>query len=193
GNVDGAILRRASLDVRKLGVTIGGTAVSYGYDNASRLQTLSSANPAGTGFSATYAYAPNSHLVNTVTFQQTTPSPVTRLTTTSQYDFLNRLQSINPVAAVAAQAPLFRVYGYNQANQRTSVTNGDWSYWSYAYDTKGQVNSAKHYWYDSQAVPGQQFEFGYDDIGNRTTVKEGGDQTGSSAVLRQTTYVQNNL
>src|SRR5205814_6368538 len=98
GNVDGAILRRASLDVRKLGVTIGGTAVSYGYDNASRLQTLSSANPAGTGFSATYAYAPNSHLVNTVTFQQTTPSPVTRLTTTSQYDFLNRLQSINPVA-----------------------------------------------------------------------------------------------
>jgi RHS repeat-associated protein len=37
-------------------------------------------------------------------------------------------------------------------------------------------------------VPGQQFEYGFDDIGNRTTAKWGGDAGGSSASLRSATY-----
>jgi hypothetical protein len=38
-------------------------------------------------------------------------------------------------------------------------------------------------------VPGQQFEYGFDDIGNRTTVKGGGDSQGGT--LRISEYESN--
>jgi hypothetical protein len=38
---------------------------------------------------------------------------------------------------------------------------------------------------------GQQFEYAFDDIGNRLLAREGGDQNGSG--LRRTTCVPNNL
>lgn len=182
-NVDNNLLRRQSLQVEKSGTAIAGTAVSYGYDTASRLQSLTSG-----GFSATYDYAPNSSLINTTTFKQ---SATARLTTTRQYDFLNRLQTITPTPSAASQPPLSRAYGYNSANQRTRRTDGDFSYWNYGYDTEGQLTSARHSWYDNSPVPGQQFQFGYDAIGNRLSSAEGGDANGNN--LRQTGYTPNNL
>jgi RHS repeat-associated protein len=77
-------------------------------------------------------------------------------------------------------------YEYNAANQRTRVTQPDGSYWIYRYDSLGQVVSGKKYWSDNTPVAGQQFEYGFDDIGNRTTAKSGGDSTGAN--LRTATY-----
>src|SRR5207248_708069 len=65
------------------------------------------------------------------------------------------------------------------------------SYWRYAYDPKGELTSAKHYWADGGLVPGQQFEYDYDDVGNRPASREGGDATGAG--LRATSYVPNDL
>ena len=59
---------------------------SYGYDAASRLQTVSDGNN-----SATYLYVANSPLVGQITFKQ---GSTTRMTTTNQYDKLNRLTQI---------------------------------------------------------------------------------------------------
>jgi hypothetical protein len=59
------------------------------------------------------------------------------------------------------------------------------------YDSKGQLTSAKHTWADGEFLPGQQFEYTYDDIGNRLQARLGGDQNGNA--LRQTTYLRNNL
>jgi RHS repeat-associated protein len=187
-NVDSAnLLRRATLTVKRAATAIAGTTVSYGYDAASRLQIVTSPGPTDF-FSAAYDYVPNSSLVKTTTFRHVS---TVRLTSTTQYDFLNRLQSIRAVPGVAGQPPLSRAYTYNNANQRLNRTDGDASFWQYGYDNKGQVTAAKHYWYDAQPVPGQQFEYGFDDIGNRLLAREGGDQNGSS--LRQTTYVPDNL
>ena len=45
----------------------------------------------------------------------------------------------------------------------------DASYWIYQYDTLGQVISGKRFWPDGTPVAGQQFEYGFDDLGNRQT------------------------
>jgi RHS repeat-associated protein len=76
-------------------------------------------------------------------------------------------------------------YMYNDAGQRIRAQLMDGSYWVYEYDPLGQVKSAKRYLADGQVVAGQQFEYSYDDIGNRTSGKTGGDTAGAN--LRTTT------
>ncbi|MCI0540091.1 MAG: hypothetical protein L0Z50_33210 [Verrucomicrobiales bacterium] len=67
----------------------------------------------------------------------------------------------------------------------------DGSYWIYLYDTLGQVISGKRKWADHTPVAGQQFEYGFHDIGNRTSTKVGGDAAGAN--LRSATHTANNL
>ena len=82
-------------------------------------------------------------------------------------------------------------YAYNQANQRTQVTNTDNSHWVYQYDKLGQVTAGKKYWSDGTPVAGQQFTYNFDDIGNRQSTASGGDPSGAS--LRPASYTANNL
>ena len=119
---------------------------------------------------------------------------VARMTTTKSHDNLNRLWQISssrtPGSAPGPAAFTYD-YQYNDANQRVRVSLPDGSFWSYAYDKLGQVISAKRYWADNTPVAGQQFEYTFDDIGNRTQTKAGGDSAGGS--LRTATYTANRL
>jgi RHS repeat-associated protein len=150
----------------------------YGYDNASRLASASD----GTN-SAAYTYLANSSLVGQIVYQQ---NGSTRMTTTKQYDHLNRLTSIASMPSLAN----FK-YAYDLANQRTNITTGDGSYWSYIYDSLGQVTAGKKYWSDGTPVAGQQFDYTFDSIGNRTQTEAGGDATGAN--LRVANYTNNLL
>ena len=80
---------------------------------------------------------------------------------------------------------------YNSANQRIRATLADGSYWIYSYDFLGQVSSGKRYWQDGTPVAGQQFEYGFDDIGNRKSTAVGGDASGGS--LRAASYTPSRL
>jgi RHS repeat-associated protein len=111
------------------------------------------------------------------------------MTTTKAYDNLNRLTSIQSSAGGSPVASFG--YSYNAANQRTTISNADDSRWVYQYDSLGQVISGKKYWADGTPVAGQQFEYGFDDIGNRTSTKAGGDQSGAG--LRLANYGANSL
>ena len=106
------------------------------------------------------------------------------------FDLLNRLTSITSVNGQSATLDSHG-YLYNNANQRTSMTNADNSYWIYQYDTLGQVTSGIKYWSDGTPVAGQQFGYLFDSIGNRQSTTAGGDQTGAN--LRSATYSANNL
>ena len=159
-------------------------STSYSYDNAGRLETVS-----GDGRTATYAYHQNSSLVNTVTL---TNGGTTRLVTTKSYDHLNRLSAIaNTPYTSTAGTPVSDGYLYNDANQRVRATLADGSFWLYEYDAMGQVKNGKKYWSDWTPVAGQQFEYAFDDIGNRTQTKSGGDQAGAN--LRPANYSANKL
>jgi RHS repeat-associated protein len=180
-NTYDSLLRRATLQARTNTTTLSST-LTYGYDNASRLESVSD----GT-YSATYAYLANSALWQTLTFKSNSTA---RATTTRAFDYLNRLQSISTLPGGAA-TPLAFAYTYNQANQRTRRTDADSSYWVYDYDALGQVMSGKRYWPDGTPVAGQQFEYTFDDIGNRETTKEGGNASGTG--LRSAIYGPNTL
>jgi YD repeat-containing protein len=153
-NAFDAYLRRTSVGSANGATTL--TAHDYGYDTAGRLSSAAD----GT-FSATYSYLANSRLVSEIEF---TSNSIVKLTTTKTYDNLNRLSSIS--SAPSAASALSYTYSYNDANQRTRVNLADGSFWIYEYDALGQVKSGKRYWSDWTPVAGQQFEYGFDDIGN---------------------------
>ena len=74
-------------------------SATYGYDNASRLASVTDGNDN----SATYSYVANSPLVSQITFKQ---SGLTRMTTTKQWDYLNRLTQISSAPSAAYTSPL---------------------------------------------------------------------------------------
>ena len=174
-------LRRTSLTALNAGTAF--VSDSFSYDSASRLQTVTDN---GSGSSATYSYLANSPLVGQIAFAN---GGQTRMTTTKQYDYLNRLTSISSVPSAAAVVSF--AYQYNSANQRTAVTNADGSRWSYGYDALGQVTNGVKRWGDNSLVAGDQFQYAFDTIGNRTSTAAGGDQNGNN--LRSATYSANNL
>jgi RHS repeat-associated protein len=104
------------------------------------------------------------------------------MTNQNTYDYLNRLTGIS--------SALDFNYQYNSAGQRTRATQlADGSYWLYGYDALGQVTSGIKYFWDGTPVAGQQFDYAFDTIGNRTGTQTGGDQTGAN--LRQAAYGNN--
>jgi RHS repeat-associated protein len=173
-------------DMRRTNLTARSSIVLnravYGYDAASRLQTVSDGN----GNSATYSYLANSPLVGQITFAS---SGRTQMTTTKQYDYLNRLTTVSN-APVASAGVNFN-YTYNTANQRTKNTLADGSYWIYQFDSLGQVTNGVKHFYDGTLVPGQQFGYLFDDIGNRNKTMAGGDSAGAN--MRQASYTVNSL
>lgn len=161
------------------------STVDYGYDTASRLKRVLFNSEAA----ADYGYVTDSPMVGTVTMGTATTLGGTltaKLTTTKAFDYLNRLRTITSVPSVAGQPTLAYGYTYNDANQRVQQQLPDGSSWGYGYDSMGQLETAKRRWPDQSPVAGQQFEYAYDTIGNRTTVKSGGDTTGAN--LRTATY-----
>jgi len=70
--------------------------------------------------------------VGQIVFQQ---SAATRMTTSKQYDYLNRLSSVSSTPSNSF------AYQYNAANQRNLARLADGSYWRYGYDALGQVVS----------------------------------------------------
>jgi RHS repeat-associated protein len=170
-------LRRNSLSLN----TSPTLSVSYGYDNASRLQTVTMGSQ-----SVTYSYVANSPLVEQIVFKNST-TPV--MTNSTSYDYLNRLKTISSVPTAGPTTSFS--YDLNSASQRVRTQLADGSYWLYEYDALGQVISGKKYWSDGTPVGGQQFGYGFDDIGNRTGTKVGGDAGGQN--LRAASYTANNL
>src|SRR5271165_3365485 len=102
------------------------------------------------------------------------------MTTTKQYDFLNRLTQVSSQPSAAYTLPIAFNYHYNPANQRTKDTLADGSYWLYAYDSLGQVTNGCKFFADGTPVAGQQFDYTFDTIGNRTQTLSGGDAAGSN-------------
>jgi RHS repeat-associated protein len=175
-----ALLRRVSLTALNSSTPL--LQYSMSFDAASRLLAVSD----GTN-SAAYSYLANSALVGQIVFAN---NGATQMTASKTYDNLNRLTGI--VNGNGTIPPVDRRgYAYNSANQRTGMTNVDGSYWVYAYDSLGQVTSGIKRWSDGTLVAGQQFDYTFDTIGNRTSTKAGGDANGAN--LRAASYANNSL
>ncbi len=135
-----------------------------------------------------YSYLANSPLVSEIVFKR---NGTVRMVTTKEYDYLNRLTQISSAPSASYTPPLIYNYNYNPANQRTKDTLADGTYWVYGYDSLGQVTNGCKFFGNGKPVPGQQFEYTFDTIGNRTQTMSGGDTNGSN--LRIANYYANNL
>jgi RHS repeat-associated protein len=171
------LLRRSAVAVSNIAETVS----RYGYDAASRLAAVTN----GT-LTASYGYLANSPLIEMMNFKD---NGNTRLTVSNRYDALNRLSG--KLSTASGGATFGFDYAYNSSNQRTAITNEDAARWQYQYDSLGQVTSGKRFWSDGTNVAGQQFEYAFDDVGNRKWASFGGDQYGAS--LREGFYTNNSL
>ena len=187
-NTYDSLLRR---DHNKLQVnSIQVNDVSYGYDAASsRLASVGK----DSNHRAEYAYTPGDDSLASTTFKV---SNVTKATVTRTFDKLGRLTQIQSDSVTAPDEGF--TYTYDAANQRTRVDLVDGTYWLYQYDSLGQVIGGKRYIDLPPAgpdgdilTPGEQFEYTFDHIGNRTQTKVGGNSAGQS--LRTATYNRNLL
>jgi RHS repeat-associated protein len=172
------------LQRNQLTATAGQTtlsSVAYAYNSSGRLETVTEGDA-----SATYSYVTYSPLVSQIFLKQNT---TTRLTRASQYDFLNRVTSVSAATNSVAAPAISHAYQGKNGGQRIRSTEADGSYWLYDYDSLGQVTSGKKYWADGTPVAGQQFEYAFDQIGNRTQTKVGGNAQGGG--LRKSDYTAN--
>jgi YD repeat-containing protein len=156
----------------------------FGYDPYVRLNMVSNGAQA-----ALYGYLPNSDRLQTTAFHSS-GSPV--MTTTRAWEWGERLSSIhNPVGTPSTASVTSHSYLYDALHRRTQATLEDGSSWQYEYNDRNELTGGKRSWQDWTPVAGQQFEYAFDNIGNRTSSKAGGDA--NSANLRTTTYAANAL
>jgi RHS repeat-associated protein len=133
------------------------------------------------GQTVTYGYHPASGLLGTTSYNGTTA--VARV-----YDALGRTQSVTttPASGVAQSY----AYTYDSLSRRTRVTREDASYWAFDYNDRGELTSGKKNWPDNAPVLGAQTEYAFDNVGNRTASRAGGNASGA---LRQSLYTTNAL
>ncbi len=181
-----ALRRRNSLAVSGSGGTV--PAVSYGYDALTGEPALIASGTA----SAAYTRRTGTRQIESVTFAD---SSTTRLTQTRTYDDLHRLTGVTSQngAPLAASGYTLDVSG---RRARTVLADGTW--WQYTYDTHGQVTAAERRRTagaapdDSDpAIPGQQFGYAYDGLGNRTAATQGGGGATADAALTYTPATSN--
>lgn len=77
-------------------------------------------------------------------------------------------------------------YVLDSAGRRKRAGREDGSYWEYDYNARSELVGARKRLLGGALAPGMQFEYQYDEIGNREESKSGGDASGHG--LRTTTY-----
>ncbi|MCE9616133.1 MAG: hypothetical protein K8T26_17815 [Lentisphaerae bacterium] len=130
---------------------------SYAFDLAGRLHTVSDGTVA-----ATYTFGADGRTVTNTALGCVAVA-------SRDFDGLDRLQDITTVTGTTVVHR--SAYAYNAADQRTRQTLADGSYWVYRYDDLGQVISGRKTFSDGVPVGGAQFEYAYDQIGNRTRAR----------------------
>jgi len=152
----------------RTGLWLDGTPfASYGYDNASRLTSITrGANVFGFGYDA----------VN----RRTSLSHPNGADTTYSYDTLSCLTGIQAVKDAATILTL--AYGYDDVGNRTSKNVGD-HLENYGYDDLDRLTSVSR-----TGVGENTWRFGYDAVGNRTST-----QVGSGEVVSPTFNNRNQL
>jgi RHS repeat-associated protein len=158
------LLRPHSLDVPSVS-----SVVNDYHADTGRLETITAGS-----LTHTYTYQPQSALIDTLTQKR---SGATVLTTTKQFDKLNRLSGISSVSSVPSVVNS-AAYAFNAANQRTRLTEADGKFWDFGYDALGQVTAGTNKLADSTPVLGHSFGYSFDTIGNlKTTAVNGQSAT----------------
>jgi YD repeat-containing protein len=108
------------------------------------------------------------------------------LATAREWDYGFRLGSIANVVNGATVTS--DDYTYDDLNRRTRANLEDGSLWNYSYNDRNELTGAGRFWPDWTPVAGEQYGYGFDNIGNRTVA-----QSGSAGAMSTVGYTANNL
>lgn len=139
---------------------------TYTYDGVSRLITASEGD-----FEAQYAYVANSSRIDQVKFFHDSTQTAR---TEKSYDTLGRLTSIATKKQSDSTVLSSHAYVYNDLDQRTQATLKDSSKWGYTYDDLGQLTNGTQKTSGNVIIPGREFKYQFDTIGNRTETTTNG-------------------
>jgi len=155
----------------------GGTTLwsqGFGYGDASRLASVTMGDD-----TVQYGYVTNSPLVGSMAFGH---SGGTVMTTTKQYDAVNRL-TLTSSAVGSTVVSSHQNSEISTLNQRKRTNLADGKNWRYEYNSRGELTRGVLYDTNNLAVSGMDFGYTYDNSGNRLTQSQG------SSIL--TTYTSN--
>lgn len=157
-----ALLRKSGFTATRNSAGLAG--YSYGYDGASRLETVTSGS-----VSAVYGYLPHSSSVETITHKLGSTAVMTAI---KGYDSLDRLESISHASSAAGTHSY--TYGYNSRGQRETATQESGQYWLYGYNDRGEVTGGSKKLSGGTSLDGYQYGYTFDSIGNRLTAVANG-------------------
>lgn len=157
-----ALLRKSSVTASSKGAVLGTSG--YNYDGGSRLGIVTAGET-----SAAYQYHPNSTLLASISFGQ---GANVAFTQTRGFDSFGRPDSASAVPT--SGSPVSYSANYNADGFRASATNADGSFWDYGYNGKGEVTSGSKKILGGTVVPGFQFGYSFDSIGNRLSTTGNG-------------------
>lgn len=180
------------------GGILGGLALTHGFDSLGRVNATGANYNLGnytrtyypngrfmtvdcTGFGgALCSYQANSDRVGGIGLGRPSWSYV-KIYRTTESDGAGRTRFVQN--GVQGGATLLRSdYTYDDRGRRTRADREDGTRWDYGYNSRSEVTLGKPKFDEATFMPGSQFEYGFDDIGNRDWTKRGGDASGADLV-----------
>jgi RHS repeat-associated protein len=170
------------LELKQSGVTQ--TRQRFAYDSISWLDYIADETPDGASVlhRFDYTFKTNTPFVESVAFSHGATMVMTQ---SYSRDSLGRPDGAAATLAGGASASGV-TYQFDQLNRRTNAALADGTKWDYGYNSRSEVTSGKKKLASGAFEGGKQFEYGFDDIGNRTVARFGGDAAGNN--LREADY-----
>lgn len=176
--------RPASRAVSFRGTDLPG--VSYGYDDAGRLSTITTPGANDAPTTITYARADNSQLITGWSYST---GETTQLTASRTFDDVGQLEDIQWTVGQATVSG--HDYTLDAAGRRTAVTTAEGTTWEWGYNGRSEVVSAVSKDSTGTLRPGLDYSYQFDAIGNRTGSSVA--RASGSGAAHSTVYTPNAL
>ncbi|MEM9446578.1 MAG: RHS repeat-associated core domain-containing protein [Verrucomicrobiota bacterium] len=119
----------------------------------------------------TYGYEPESNLIKTMTSNNGSSDVLTK---TKTFDTISRMSSFS-----VNSGTLSLTNDLDALNRRITTNRQDGTYWDYFYNDRNEVVSASQHFSNDEFMPGRNFSYTYDHIGNRLTFEDQSAQPNS--------------
>lgn len=160
------LVRTSGFDLRFDGASLHEVGIGY-HPVEGRMDSISSGI-----HSASYTYHSSSNHVDEVRLKADGAMVLRR---DHEWDLLDRLTQVEAVRESDGQVLSRFAYSHDDLNRRTRATLEDGSYWAYGpYDAWGQLEGAAKHDAGGAPVPGLDFGYTYDDVGNRSSSTRAG-------------------
>lgn len=138
---------------------------TLGYDDHGRLGMVT-----GHGMTATLAYYPGTGMLQS---QTTTANNTQVLRRDHNVDLLGRTYGVVNRGGDTNDLIASVAHTYDAANRRVTARREDGAKWTYGYNTRSEVTAAAKRLEDATAIPGLEFGYSYDGLGNRLAASKG--------------------